>query len=60
MHFFLAHLSGLLSSAPVESMVWPDRYDAQGHQEMDYFNNGVGLRTPNEQTTAPAKPFLVQ
>jgi hypothetical protein len=29
-------------------------------QEMDYFNNGAGIRTPNEQTTAPAKPFLVQ
>ncbi len=30
-----------------------------GH-EMDYFNNGAGLRTPSEQTTAPSKPFLVQ
>jgi len=29
-------------------------------QEMDYFNNGAGIRTPSEQTTAPAKPFLVQ
>jgi hypothetical protein len=29
-------------------------------QEMDYFNNGAGLRTPNEQTTVLSKPFLVQ
>jgi hypothetical protein len=29
-------------------------------QEMDYFNNGAGLRTPSDQEPAPAKPFLVQ
>jgi len=29
-------------------------------QEMDYFNNGAGLRTPNEQAPALSKPFLVQ
>jgi len=27
---------------------------------MDYFNNGAGLRTPNEQAPALSKPFLVQ
>ena len=29
-------------------------------QEMDYFNNGAGLRTPSEQAPVLSKPFLVQ
>lgn len=35
------------------------RLALNGH-EMDYFNNGAGLRTPSDQAPVQAKPFLVQ